>query len=113
PLKPWSICVESGTMGARTPEKRGEHGGNVAKLRVVLADDHQLMIEAVRVALESDGDFEVVGATTDATKIVGLVAETSPDVVVLDVRMPLLDGITCLNRIHHRHPDVKAVMLSA
>ena len=40
----------------------------MAKLRVVLADDHQLMIEAVRVALESDGDFEVVGSTTDATK---------------------------------------------
>ena len=85
----------------------------MSKLRVVLADDHQLMIEAVRVALESDGDFEVVGSTTDATKILGLVAETVPDVVVLDVRMPLLDGITCLNRIHHRHPDVKVVMLSA
>ena len=71
------------------------------------------MIEAVRVALEADGDFEVVGWTTDATKIVGLVAESVPDVVVLDVRMPLLDGIACLNRIRQRTPSAKVVMLSA
>jgi len=85
----------------------------MAKLRILLADDHRLMIEAVRVALEADGDFDVVGWTTDATKIVGLVSETSPDVVVLDVRMPLLDGIACLNRIRQRSPNVKVVMLSA
>ena len=52
-------------------------------------------------------------STTDATKIVGLVTETTPDVVVLDVRMPLLDGIACLNRIKQRSPNVKVVMLSA
>jgi DNA-binding NarL/FixJ family response regulator len=85
----------------------------VTKLRVLLADDHKLMIDAVRVALESDGDFEVVGTTTDATKVVGLVSETTPDVVVLDVRMPLLDGIACLGRIRNRDPNVKVVMLSA
>jgi len=84
----------------------------VKKLRVLLADDHKLMIDAVQVALESDGDFEVVGTTTDATKVVGLVSETSPDVVVLDVRMPLLDGIACLGRIRNRDPNVKVVMLS-
>ena len=85
----------------------------MAKLRILLADDHRLMIEAVRVALEEDGDFEVVGWTTDATKIVSLVTDTTPDVVVLDVRMPLLDGIACLNRIKQRAPTVKVVMLSA
>ncbi len=82
-------------------------------MRVLLADDHRLMIEAVRVALDADEDFEVVGTTTDATTVLPLVAETSPDVVVLDVRMPRLDGITCLRRIRERHPDVAVVMLSA
>jgi DNA-binding NarL/FixJ family response regulator len=85
----------------------------VTKFRVVLADDHRLMIDAVTVALESDGDFDVVGTTTDATKVVGLVAESTPDIVVLDVRMPLLDGIACLGRIRNRDPNVKVVMLSA
>jgi len=85
----------------------------VARLRILLADDHGLMLEAVRVALEADGDFEVVAATTEATKIVGLVNELVPDVVILDVRMPQLDGITCLKRIHAGFPDVVVVMLSA
>src|SRR5258705_8347182 len=101
---------KSGTLpGTREQTVSGE----MPKLRILLADDHRLMIEAVRVALEADGDFEVVGWTTDATKIVGLVSDTTPDVVVLDVRMPLLDGIACLNRIRQRAPDVKVVMLSA
>lgn len=86
---------------------------SVAKLRVFLADDHRLIIEAVTAALETDGEFVIVGSTTDATKITTLVAECKPDVVVLDVRMPLLDGITCLNRIRQRDPAVKVVMLSA
>ena len=85
----------------------------LAKMRVLLADDHRLMLEAVRVSLEQDGDFEIVAATTDATKVLPLMAEAQPDVVVLDVRMPQLDGITCLKRIRGAHPDVVVVMLSA
>ena len=74
----------------------------LAKMRVLLADDHRLMLEAVRVSLEQDGDFEIVAATTDATKVLPLMAEAQPDIVVLDVRMPQLDGITCLKRIRRR-----------
>jgi DNA-binding NarL/FixJ family response regulator len=83
------------------------------KIRVVLVDDHRLMVEAVRMALETDGDFEVVGATTDAVQAPNLVAETAPDVVLLDVLMPALDGLTCMTRIKQRSPQVKVVMLSA
>ncbi len=85
----------------------------MAKTRVLLVDDHRLMLEAVRFALEEDGDFEIVGATTESTKVQGLVAELKPDVVLLDVRMPQLDGITCLKRIHAAFPEVVVVMLSA
>lgn len=83
------------------------------RLKVLLVDDHQLMVEAVRLALEHDGDFEIVGSTTDPTKAVGLVSELRPDIVVLDVMMPALDGLACLSRIRQRDPDVKVVMLSA
>ena len=85
----------------------------MAKTRVLLADDHRLMLEAVRFALEDDGGFDIVGATSDATKVLGLVEEFAPEVVVLDVRMPLLDGITCMKRIHAVYPEVVVVMLSA
>jgi DNA-binding NarL/FixJ family response regulator len=83
------------------------------RLKVLLVDDHRLMVEAVRLALEHDGDFEIVGATTDPTTAVGLVTELRPDIVLLDVMMPALDGLACLSRIRHRDPDVKVVMLSA
>lgn len=85
----------------------------LAKLRVLLADDHRLMLEAVRLALETDGDFEVVAAVTEATRVLPLVADLLPNLVVLDVRMPQLDGITCLKRIRERFPDVAVVMLSS
>jgi DNA-binding NarL/FixJ family response regulator len=85
----------------------------VAKTRVLLADDHRLILEAVRFALEEDGGFEVVGLASDATKILPLIAELLPEVVVLDVAMPRLDGITCLKRIRTAFPDVVVVVLSA
>ena len=85
----------------------------MAKTKVLLVDDHRLMLEAVRFALDEDGAFEIVGATTESTKVLPLVAELSPDVVVLDVRMPQLDGITCLKRIRAGFPNVVVVMLSA
>jgi DNA-binding NarL/FixJ family response regulator len=85
----------------------------MGKIRVVLVDDHRLMVEAVRMALEADGDFEVVGTAVDPTRAPNLVAETSPDVVLLDVLMPQLDGLTCLTRIKQRTPSAKVVMLSA
>jgi DNA-binding NarL/FixJ family response regulator len=94
---------------------RGSNEGTaaLAKIRVLLADDHRLMLEAVRVALEEDGDFEVVAAVSDATKVLPLVSEILPEVVVLDVGMPRLDGITCLKRIRSTFPDVVVVILTA
>jgi DNA-binding NarL/FixJ family response regulator len=71
------------------------------------------MLEAVRAAVDGEVDFEVVAATTEATKVLPLVADLLPDLVVLDVRMPQLDGITCLKRIRERFPEVVVVMLSA
>src|SRR5581483_5679885 len=85
----------------------------VAKARVVLVDDHKLMIEALRAVLESDGDFEIVAWTTEAVSAPNIVAELAPDIVVLDWMMPELDGITCMLRIRQRSPEVKVVMLTS
>jgi DNA-binding NarL/FixJ family response regulator len=85
----------------------------VAKTTVLLADDHELMIEALRLALDADGHFEIVGSTSDPTQVRVLVQTTRPEVLLLDVRMPVLDGISCLRRIHREFPDVVVVMLSA
>jgi two-component system, NarL family, response regulator DevR len=81
-------------------------------LRLLVADDHRLMLAAVRRALERSDAVEVVGELDDATKILPAIGETSPDVLLLDIRMPNLDGLTCLERVRARYPDVRVVVLS-
>ena len=82
-------------------------------LKVLIVDDHRLMIHAVRTALAGVGDIEVVGETCEGPAVLPLVASTCPDVVLLDIRMPGLDGLQCLELIRRRHPNVRVVMLSA
>ena len=79
----------------------------------MIADDHRLMLDGVRRALEADGSFEIVGETQSGTQVLPIVAQTRPDVVVLDVRMPQMDGLACLDEIKRRFPEIKVVMLSA
>ena len=82
-------------------------------MRVVIADDHRLMLDGIRRALEADGGFEIVGETQDGTDVISLVTEQQPDLVLLDVRMPRMDGLAALDEIHRRFPEIKVVMLSA
>ena len=62
--------------------------------------------------LEADGDFEVVAATESGAELLRAVAQTAPELVVLDVAMPGIDGLACLQLLRERHPRVKVVMLS-
>jgi len=82
-------------------------------MRIVIADDHRLILDGIRRALEADGGFEIVGETQNGTQVLPLVSQTKPDLVVLDVRMPQMDGLACLDEIRRRFPDIKVVMLSA
>jgi DNA-binding NarL/FixJ family response regulator len=84
----------------------------VESTRVLIADDHRLMLAGVRRALQAAG-IEVVAEVSVGTQVVPAVGRVRPDVVLLDVRMPELDGLTCLERIRRLHPDVTVVMLSA
>jgi DNA-binding NarL/FixJ family response regulator len=85
----------------------------VSKLRVLLADDHQLMLEGIRGALERDKGIEVAGEATSGSQLLSLLGHARPDVVVLDLRLPDVDGLTCLETIRQHYPSVKVVMLSA
>jgi DNA-binding NarL/FixJ family response regulator len=78
---------------------------------VVLVDDHPLFLEALGRQLEADG-IEVAGTTTRAEEAVTLASDTSPDIVLLDLRMPGMDGLDALQQLRTKHPDVKVVILS-
>jgi two-component system, NarL family, response regulator LiaR len=83
------------------------------RLRVLLADDHRLILDGVRKALEDTDEFEVVGEATSGSQVMPLVNRTSPDVVLLDIRMPGTDGLVCLDQIRKRNPAIKVIVLSA
>jgi len=85
----------------------------LAKLKVLLADDHPLMIAAVRTALEADKNIEITGEATSGAQVMPLISHAKPDVVLIDLRLPDVDGLTCLERIRAKHPLVKVVMFSA
>jgi DNA-binding NarL/FixJ family response regulator len=82
------------------------------RLRVLLADDHRLILDGVRHALEATGDFEIVGEATKGSQVLPLVGRTQPDIVMLDLRMPEVDGLVCLDQIKKRYPDIRVIVLS-
>jgi len=82
-------------------------------IRVVLADDHRVLLDALRTMLEKERDVEVVGTAGDGRGMLDLVRCLEPDVVVLDIAMPDLNGVEAAARLRARHPDVKVIALSA
>ena len=88
-------------------------GEDVLAIRVLLADDHRLVLEGLRLAFAEVEGIDVVATTSEGRQVIPLIARTSPDVVLLDMRLPDMDGLMCLDRILALHPSVKVVMLSA
>jgi len=82
------------------------------RLRLVLADDHGLMVEAVKLALEGHSEFEVVGVAESGSQVLPVVQQTEPDLLVLDLRMPGMDGLMCIRLLKARSPGVKIAVLS-
>ena len=82
------------------------------RLKLLLADDHALMFEAIALALENENDMEIVGCAETGSQVLPLVQQTEPDLVVLDLRMPGMDGLTCIKLLRERFPDVATAVLS-
>ena len=81
-------------------------------MRVLIADDHPLILAGIKRALEDDDQFEVVAEARVGSQVLPLVSQTHPDLALLDLRMPEMDGLACLDRIRKEHPKVKVVILS-
>ena len=82
-------------------------------IKVLIADDHRLILSAVRRALEAADDIQIVAEARRGSQVLPLVHQEQPDVCLLDVRMPEMDGLTCAERIREAAPDTRVVMLSA
>jgi DNA-binding NarL/FixJ family response regulator len=81
-------------------------------MKVLIADDHRLMVEGIRRALEPAEDIEIIGEASVGSQVLPLVRRLNPDVVLLDMRMPHMDGLQCLDAIRKHCPKVKVIVLS-
>jgi two-component system, NarL family, response regulator NreC len=80
--------------------------------RVIIADDHKIIREGLRSLLERSGEFECVGEADDGRQAVMLATELRPDIVIMDIAMPNLNGIEATRQIKNELPEVEVVVLS-
>jgi len=83
------------------------------RITVLLAEDHMIVREGFRKMLELEGDFEIVGEAQNGRQAVALVKKFHPEVVLMDIAMPLLNGLEALRQVLKAVPATKVIMLSA
>jgi two-component system response regulator NreC len=82
------------------------------KIRILIADDHTLLRSGIRALLEDQPDFTVVGEAEDGREAVRLVHQLRPNVVLMDIAMPLLNGLEATRQIKREHPEIKVLVLT-
>jgi NarL family two-component system response regulator LiaR len=83
------------------------------RIKVLIADDHPLIIAGIRRTIEHVDDMEVVGEARSGAELMQLIERRRPNLVLMDLRMPGIDGTDAIERIRRRWPEVKTVVLSA
>ena len=81
-------------------------------IKVLIADDQDLIRESLKIVLDMNKDMEVVGLAEDGVKVLELIKKNLPDVILMDIRMPELDGVLCTKAVKEKYPDVKIIILT-
>jgi DNA-binding NarL/FixJ family response regulator len=84
----------------------------VNKIRVLLADDHTILREGIRALLSAQPDIEVVGEAANGREAVAKAHDLKPDVVLMDIAMPLLNGLEATRQIKKEHPEINVLVLT-
>ncbi|MEP2240028.1 MAG: response regulator transcription factor [Maribacter sp.] len=80
--------------------------------RIVLADDHALVRDGIRSLLESESDLEVIGEASNGKEAIELVGKVTPDILIIDIRMPVMNGIDAVAELTKSKSEVKTIILS-
>ncbi len=81
-------------------------------MRVLITDDHLVVREGLHFILETADDIEVVGEAADGVECLRLVPELKPDLILMDLQMPHMDGITAIEHLRQEHPEIAIVILT-
>jgi two-component system, NarL family, response regulator YdfI len=81
-------------------------------IRILVADDHLIIRQGLRLILETQDGFELVGEAADGAEALRLCAELKPEVVLMDLRMPGMDGLTAIERLRNAQPGIAVVILT-
>jgi len=81
-------------------------------IRLLIADDHLIVRQGLRLILETEDGFELVGEASDGAEAVKLAGELNPDVILMDLRMPGMDGLTAIERLAKEQPEIAIVILT-
>lgn len=82
-------------------------------IKIMIADDHRIFAEALTTVLQETKDIEIIGIAENGNELLNLIDQNTPDIVVLDVNMPEMDGIECCKEIKIRNNDIKVIILSS
>ena len=81
-------------------------------IRILIADDHLIIRQGLRLILETEPDFELVGEAEDGLQAIQMAGELNPDVILMDLRMPNMDGITAIEQLRQAQPQIAIVILT-
>ena len=81
-------------------------------IKILIADDQELIRQSLKMMLSGVDDFEVTGTVSNGTDVIRSVRENKPDVILMDVRMPKMDGVVCTQVIKENSPEIKIIILT-
>jgi len=81
-------------------------------IKLLIADDHLIIRQGLRLILETESDFEIVGEASDGAEALSLCKKLKPDVVLMDLRMPNMDGLTAIEKLGAEQPEIAVVILT-
>jgi DNA-binding NarL/FixJ family response regulator len=82
------------------------------KIKVLVADDQELVREGLGIVLSNRPEIEYMGAVSNGREVIQAVRQAKPDVILMDVRMPEMDGVTCTKIIKEQYEDIKIIILT-
>ncbi|WP_085524665.1 response regulator [Tuberibacillus sp. Marseille-P3662] len=82
-------------------------------IKIVLVDDHLIVLKGLRFFLESQNDINIVGEAEDGETAIQIVADVQPDIVLMDLQMPKMDGIEATKALKNQYPNVKVIVLTS